>query len=184
MVTQQFCLLAQINVMHASTNNKWVLCPTDFVYRFNGDAKQLWPTHYVTNFYNGLHDNHCNYCRKKLTSFNTDKNVLKRIWQNKHTGHFYRSLEPLPHFSPLEESILGHLLNHANQRQTYSQIIAAGWPDEVRDGVSNDCVYRAIRDIRKKIEINPSQPRYLLNWRGRPEGGYVLYLDGHVPRGL
>ena len=181
MLTQQFCLLAPINMMYASSSNKWVLWPTDLIQRSNGDTKQLWPTYY---YLNGFHDTYCNYCRNKLASLNTVKNVPKGLWQNRHTGQFYRNQESLPHFSPLEESILVHLLNHAYQRQTYSQIIAAGWPDEVRDGVSNDCVYRAIREIRKKIEINPSQPSYLLNWRGRPEGGYVLYPDGHAPKGL
>ncbi len=184
MLTQQFCLLAQNNIIYASTTNQWVLCPVDFSDRLNGDIKQSWPTHSVTHFYNGLHYTHCNFCRNKLTSWYKDKNAPKRIWQNKYTGQFYRNLDPLPHFSPLEESILVHLLNYACQRQTFSQIIAAGWPDEVRDGVSNDCVYRTIRDIRKKIEIKPSQPCYLLNWRGRPEGGYVLYPDRHAPREL
>ena len=93
MLTQQFCLLAPINMMYASSSNKWVLWPTDLIQRSNGDTKQLWPTYY---YLNGFHDTYCKYCRNKLASLNKVKNVPKGLWQNRNNGQLYRNQESLP----------------------------------------------------------------------------------------
>lgn len=131
--------------------------------------------------YNALHNSQWKWRPEKLDFKNVDEVGDSHIWQNQQTGQFYRGKQQLPAFRPLEEVILAHLIKHPCERQTFSQIIAVGWHEEERDGVSNECVYQVIAGIRKKIEVEPGTPRYLLNWRGRPEGGYLFYPNGCPP---
>ncbi len=72
-----------------------------------------------------------------------------------------------------------YLLRHPRARVTKTQLIEGVWPDDtVADGVMDDALYQVIRGLRRKIEPEPGQPRFVVTWRGRPEGGYQLFPEG------
>jgi hypothetical protein len=58
-------------------------------------------------------------------------------------------------------------------------LIVSAWPDELRQyGVTDQSLYQVILELRKKIEPNWTKPRYLITWRGKPEGGYQFFPEG------
>ena len=64
-------------------------------------------------------------------------------------------------------------------RHTKTDLIVNTWPDELREkGVSDNALYQVIVVLRRKIEPNPATPRYLVTWRGKPEGGYQFFPEG------
>lgn len=101
------------------------------------------------------------------------------IWLEEGTEELYQGQTLLVGLTPLERSVLRFLLAHPRQRHTKTDLIASTWPDELRrQGVTDDSLYQVIMELRKKIEPNPARPRYLLTWRGRPEGGYQFFPEG------
>jgi hypothetical protein len=86
---------------------------------------------------------------------------------------------PLENLAPLESSLLKFLVTHPRIRHTYTELIEAAWPADIhREGVSTEALYQLVRGLRRQIEPAPSQPRYIVNWRGRPEGGYQCFPEG------
>jgi DNA-binding response OmpR family regulator len=70
-------------------------------------------------------------------------------------------------------------VTHPRVRHTYTDLIEAAWPEDIhREGVSTEALYQLVRGLRRQIESTPSQPRYIVNWRGRPEGGYQCFPEG------
>jgi len=67
--------------------------------------------------------------------------------------------EPI-HLTRKEYEILYFLMLHAGRAVTYGKLLTAVWGLEYRDEV--DYVRTFVRQIRKKIEDDPSNPRYLL----------------------
>lgn len=101
------------------------------------------------------------------------------IWLEEGTEELYQGQTLLAGLTPLERSVLRFLLAHPRQRHAKTDLIASTWPDELRrQGVTDDSLYQVIMELRKKIEPNPARPRYLLTWRGRPEGGYQFFPEG------
>jgi hypothetical protein len=102
-----------------------------------------------------------------------------RIWLDTGTGEIYQGINVVESLQPLEHALLQFLIQHPRTRHTHTTLIEAAWPDEIlKDGVSTETLYQAIRGIRKKIEPHPAEPCYLINWRGQREGGYQLYPEG------
>lgn len=105
------------------------------------------------------------------------------LWFDEVTGHIYQGDKLLKDISPLEYAVLNFLLQNPFVRHTKTEIINNAWPKEMRGlGVTDDSLYQVVSGLRRKIEVNPSQPGYLATWRGRPEGGYQLYPEGKPPR--
>lgn len=106
-----------------------------------------------------------------------------RIWLAENTGDVYQGRTVVANLSPREREILRVFLQHPRQRLTYTAIIEAAWPDDVLvEGVTTEALYQSIRGVRKAIEPNPSQPVYVINWRGQPEGGYQFFPEGRPQR--
>ena len=102
-----------------------------------------------------------------------------RLWIAERKGEVYQGTAPVQELAPLEQSVLSFFLKHPYRRHTHTAIIEAAWPSNVvRDGVSTEALYQIIRGIRKKIEPDTAHPRYLINWRGTPEGGYQFFPEG------
>lgn len=102
-----------------------------------------------------------------------------RIWLDATTHTLYHGQETLDSLTPKERAILQFLVQQPRIQHTYTDIIVAAWSDEERyHGVTNDSLYQAIRGLRQKIEPHPSRPVHVVNWRGRPEGGYIFYPEG------
>ena len=65
--------------------------------------------------------------------------------------------------------MLRHLVTHANRAVTHRELLQAVWGPDYGDEV--DYLRVVINQLRKKIEINPSKPVYLLT---EPWVGYRL----------
>jgi hypothetical protein len=102
-----------------------------------------------------------------------------RIWLDQSANVIFQDQTPLETLSPLEHSLLRFLVSHPRIRHTYTELIEAAWPEDVyREGVTTEALYQVVRGLRRQIEPTPSQPRYVVNWRGRPEGGYQCFPEG------
>lgn len=102
-----------------------------------------------------------------------------RIWWQPTTAQLYQGEQPLTDLTPREAVALRHLLAHPHLQHTYTDLIVAIWTEAERyNGVSNDSLYQLMRGLRLKLEPIPAQPVYLVNWRGRPEGGYQFFPEG------
>ena len=104
-----------------------------------------------------------------------------RIWVDEKTGEIYQGQTLLQNLTTLERSVLSFLIKYPRARHTKTDIIIKTWPDEFRrQGVSDNSLYQVIFTIRQEIEPNPSQPSYLITWRGKPEGGYQFFPEGRA----
>jgi two-component system, OmpR family, KDP operon response regulator KdpE len=64
------------------------------------------------------------------------------------------------HLTRKEFDIVYYLIKGAGRVVTHREILTAVWGEEYRE--ANDCLRTFVRQIRKKIEDDPSNPRYLL----------------------
>jgi hypothetical protein len=102
-----------------------------------------------------------------------------RIWLNEETEEAYQGKTLIQGLTPLEREVLHFLLRHTRVRHTKTDIIVNAWPDELKkEGVTDDSLYQVIVGLRKKIEPISAKPCYIINWRGKPEGGYQLFPEG------
>ena len=73
---------------------------------------------------------------------------------------------------------LQFLIRNPRIKHTRDDIIDNAWSDdEQRQGITPNALQAHIASMRKKIEPNPSKPRYLITWHGRP-GGYQFFPEG------
>jgi len=101
------------------------------------------------------------------------------IWCDEASRTFYQGATPLVSLTPKERSVLDLLFQQPARRHTYTDVIVSAWDEEERyHGVSNDALFQVIRGLRQKIEPDPTEPVYVVNWRGKPEGGYSFYAEG------
>jgi two-component system KDP operon response regulator KdpE len=70
-----------------------------------------------------------------------------------------KSGQPI-HVTRKEYDILHYLMTHAGRAVTYGKLLNAVWGAEYRDEV--DYLRTFVRQLRRKIEDDPSQPKYLL----------------------
>jgi DNA-binding response OmpR family regulator len=85
----------------------------------------------------------------------------------------------LTDLTALEKSVLSFLIKYPRMSHTKTDLIINAWPDELRQqGVADSSLYQVVLTIRKVIEPNPSEPSYLITWRGKPEGGYRFFPEG------
>ncbi len=102
-----------------------------------------------------------------------------RIWLDENTGEVYQGQTVLKGLTALENSVLTFIIRHPRIKHTKTDLIINTWPDELRQkGVSDNSLYQIIFNIRKEIEPNPTKASYLVNWRGKPEGGYQFFPEG------
>lgn len=103
-----------------------------------------------------------------------------RIWLDRKTNILYQDKNPLDRLTPLEGALLTFFVRNPRKRHTYTDLMEAAWPeDEVYEtGIAPDRLYQVIKELRRKIEPSPPKWRYIINWRGRPEGGYQFFPEG------
>ena len=102
-----------------------------------------------------------------------------RIWLDKQTGEVYQGQTLVQNLTTLEQSVLSFLAKHPRIRHTKTDLIINTWPDELRQqGVTDNSLYQVVSAIRRELEPNPTNPAYLINWRGKPEGGYQFFPEG------
>jgi two-component system KDP operon response regulator KdpE len=83
-----------------------------------------------------------------------------------------KSGQPL-HLTRKEYDILHYLMAHAGRAVTYGKLLTAVWGGEYRQEV--DYLRTFVRQLRKKIEDDPSNPKYLLT------DAYVGYRFSEYP---
>ncbi|MEZ4736972.1 MAG: winged helix-turn-helix domain-containing protein [Caldilineaceae bacterium] len=102
-----------------------------------------------------------------------------KIWLERETQTLYHGQQVLAGLTPKERALLQFLVEQPRQQHTYTDVIVAAWTDEERyHGVTNDSLFQVVRGLRQKIEPTPSHPVYVVNWRGKPEGGYQFFPEG------
>jgi hypothetical protein len=102
-----------------------------------------------------------------------------RIWLNDQTEEIYQGQTLVQNLTALERSVLAFMAKHPRIRHTKTDLIINTWPDELRQqGVTDNSLYQVISTIRREIEPDPTDPSYLINWRGKPEGGYQFFPEG------
>jgi DNA-binding response OmpR family regulator len=91
----------------------------------------------------------------------------------------YQGQTPVESLTALQKDVLSFLVKNPHRQHTKTDIIVNTWPEELREqGVSDDALYQVIVTLRRNIEPDSSNPRYLITWRGRPEGGYQFFPEG------
>lgn len=101
------------------------------------------------------------------------------LWEDEAKGVLYQGTRPLDHLPPLEAALLTFFVRYPYKRHTYTKIIEAVWADEANvAGVTNEALAKQISNLRKRIEPNATDPIYIINFRSKPEGGYVFYPEG------
>ena len=70
------------------------------------------------------------------------------------------------HLTPKEFELLSYFARHPNRLLTHSAILAAVWGREAVDRPQH--LWALVRQLRKKLEVDPSHPRYLVSepWIG------------------
>lgn len=79
------------------------------------------------------------------------------------------------HLTKKEYDILYYLMSHAGRAVTYGKLLNSVWGEEYRSEV--DYLRTFVRQLRKKIEDDPSNPKYLLT------DPYVGYRFAEYPGG-
>jgi len=102
-----------------------------------------------------------------------------KIWLDEETQEIYQGQTPLKGLAALEQAVLTFFIQRPRLRHTKTDLIINTWPDELRrQGVSDNSLYQVIFSLRQAIEPDPSEPVYLVTWRGKPEGGYQFFPEG------
>ena len=73
------------------------------------------------------------------------------------------------HLTPKEFELLKYLANHANKVVPHRELLQAVWGPDYGNELGHLRAY--VKELRKKIELNPNQPKYLLT---EPWVGYRL----------
>jgi len=63
------------------------------------------------------------------------------------------------HLTPKELDLLRYLTQHANEAVTHRELLQAVWGPDYGDQVDYLRVF--VKNLRKKIEINPEHPEYI-----------------------
>ena len=102
-----------------------------------------------------------------------------RIWLDEEQGEIYQGSCLVSELTHLEREVLRFLLKNPRIRHTKTELIVNAWPEDLsREGITDESLYQVIAGLRKKIEPAPARPCYIVNWRGKPEGGYQLFPEG------
>lgn len=102
-----------------------------------------------------------------------------RIWKSEN-DELCQGTKQLEDLAPLEYNVLDFFVKYPYKRHTKDDIIFNCWPADVEnyDGVGDHALFQLIRQLRLKIEPNPGDPCYIINWRGKPQGGYQFIPEG------
>ncbi|MBK8987327.1 MAG: winged helix-turn-helix transcriptional regulator [Chloroflexi bacterium] len=83
--------------------------------------------------------------------------------------------KPKASLSPTEFRLLQALYHRPGEILSNDELLSAGWP-HAQEGVSDMALHARISGLRKKIEVDPQNPRFLENLHGQ---GYKLNLSDH-----
>ncbi len=103
-----------------------------------------------------------------------------KIRLDEQTEEIRQGLTPLPHLSPQEDKLLRFMLRQPYKRHTKTDLIDEVWSEDEAGqiGITANHLQKLVSDLRQKIEVRRSEPRYFVTWIGAPEGGYQFYPEG------
>ncbi len=101
-----------------------------------------------------------------------------RIRIDAKTEDLYQGLTPLRNLTPQEEVLLRYLIKHPHERLSYSDLLGVVYEGEAYYHRTRQDLFTLIRSLRKKIEVVPSNPLFIINYTSKPEGGYQFYPEG------
>ncbi|WP_420630068.1 winged helix-turn-helix domain-containing protein [Candidatus Leptofilum sp.] len=81
--------------------------------------------------------------------------------------------DPVPRLTQLEYRLFQQLYHQAGEVVEKDELITAGWPN-AQGGVSDEALIAAIARLRKKIEPDPKNPKFLANVHNQ---GYTLQIE-------
>lgn len=92
----------------------------------------------------------------------------------------YQGLTRLHNLPPQEETLLRWLIKQPYKRHTYTVLMDAVWTEDEagKIGITRSNLQQLVSMLRKKIEVDNSEPRYIISWRSAKEGGYQFYPEG------
>jgi len=70
----------------------------------------------------------------------------------------------IKHLTPKEFNLLGVLVRNAGRVVTRNELVTQAWGEEYADAIDSLKLY--IHYLRQKVEVNPTQPEYILTSRG------------------
>ena len=70
----------------------------------------------------------------------------------------------IKHLTPKEFNLLGVLVRNAGRVVTRTELVTQAWGEEYADAIDSLKLY--IHYLRQKLEVNPTQPDYILTSRG------------------
>ena len=72
-----------------------------------------------------------------------------------------------PPLAELEYNLLAYLYKKCNQIRSRDSIAIAVWGEQAIEGVTDAQIDQLVRRVRKRIEPDPANPRYIETLRGR-----------------
>lgn len=99
-----------------------------------------------------------------------------RIWLDQATGQFWQGSTKLE-LTQQQHNALLFFYHHLRERLPKTELLMEMWSDDW-ESVDEARLYQLIRQLRLKVEPNPSHPVYIVSWYGTPEGGYQFFPEG------
>ena len=102
-----------------------------------------------------------------------------RIRYDSKIDRFLQGERELEDLSGQDRRLLRYFLDYPLVAHSIDDLVDAAWAEYDSVAVSDATVQQAIRHLRKRIELNPAKPCYLINQRG---AGYRFFPEG-APQG-
>lgn len=102
------------------------------------------------------------------------------FWYDEVTENLYRGHALIRGLSERQFILLKYLVQNPMIKHTRHTLVSQAWSEEeIEKGVTRNTLQVHIYQIRKKIEPDLDNPRYLLTWDGKP-GGYCFVSNGQL----
>lgn len=100
--------------------------------------------------------------------------VERGIWLDKEAGDVWVDGELIPPLTKLEYELLCYLYDNVNRICNRYEIVKAVWSGDYIEQVDDARISKLISRLRKRVEPNPANPRYIVTVHGR---GYKLVAE-------
>jgi energy-coupling factor transporter ATP-binding protein EcfA2 len=116
--------------------------------------------------------------QRRIQEFWSDTPTNEELEMSGLVGHPLLMQDRVPEFdtsslTAKEHILLNYFLSHPNEVCEKDDLICAVWPEDVlfESGIRDDSLAQLVRRLRKKLEPQPSEPRYIKTVPGR---GYLF----------
>jgi hypothetical protein len=102
-----------------------------------------------------------------------------KIWYDESSDKIYQGKKPLllpP--TAIGKRILQLFLKRPYEYLTFNDILDATLPEEPKGRATTLWLMQVVELVTMIIEPDPFNRRYIIEWHGQPEGGYIFYPEG------